>query len=67
MNEPTITVTKTSTTRTSIRLTEEQAADVLRKHFDLPNAQVEFECRGGYLFEIDISDTKCTEEILDVA
>lgn len=71
MNDPnptiitvTKTVTRTSTTRTAIRLSEEQAAAVLRKHFNLPGAQVEFECSGGYLVEVDITDIQCTEEAL---
>ena len=54
-------VTHTTVTTTTVSLTEEDAAQILREHYSLPGAQVEFECRGGYLYSVEIEHVVSTE------
>jgi len=68
MNTPaykkTVTLRKSTTTRTAIELTEEEAAEVLRRHFELsPSATVEFVCsRSEFLSRVVLTDVAVVED-----
>lgn len=45
-----------------IRLDDEQLAAILKKHFDMPNAEVNFDCGYEILKEVTLTEKTVTNE-----